>query len=348
MKRLESSTAISIAILTIIAISTTSLTAPSFAATPSKKFHLAGRAGTTAANTVRNGKGAPANSLGLDGDFYIDTAKLNFYGPKENGLWPNPASLKGPAGSNGVDGKPGSVGADGKTGSSGEKGSAITASGTHGPRGPQGLQGLPGIAGSTGLTGPDGQTGSVGTAGPPGTPGTAGPSGTPGSAGANGSTGATGPSGLAGLAGSAGATGPTGPSQVSIGTISFAQQLRGSSGTSVVSNAFGSFAAGKDYFVHIMIYGVRQVTAFASLRITIYAVGGSPIVQTSYLITDGASYRTVAGENDTNLDVLVTVDGSTVPNAYQLGATISALDVTSTDYVTFTGTYLNELVGSIS
>ena len=135
MKRLESSTAISIAILTIIAISTTSLTAPSFAATPSKKFHLAGRAGTTAANTVRNGKGAPANSLGLDGDFYIDTAKLNFYGPKENGLWPNPASLKGPAGSNGVDGKPGSAGADGKTGTSGEKGSAITASGSQGPRG---------------------------------------------------------------------------------------------------------------------------------------------------------------------------------------------------------------------
>jgi len=116
----------------------------------------------------------------------------------------------------------------------------------------------------------------------------------------------------------------------------------------VTSNTFGSFAAGKDYFLHLMIYGVRQVTAFASLRITIYAVGGSPIVQTSYLITDGASYRTVAGENDTNLDVLVTVDGSAVPSAYQLGATISALDVTSTDYVTFTGTYLNELVGSIS
>ena len=306
---------------------------------------MAGRASTAAPNTIRNGKGAPANSLGFDGDFYIDVAKLNLYGPKANGVWPNPTSLKGPAGSNGVDGKPGSVGADGKTGSSGEKGSAITASGTHGPRGPQGLQGLPGIAGSTGLTGPDGQTGSVGTAGPPGTPGTAGPSGTPGSAGANGSTGATGPSGLAG---SAGATGPTGPSQVSIGTISFAQQLRGSSGTSVVSNAFGSFAAGKDYFVHIMIYGVRQVTAFASLRILVNAIGGSPIVQTSYLISDGASYRTASGENDTNLDVLVSVDGSAVSNAYQLGATISALDVTSSDAVTLTGTYFNELIGSIS
>jgi len=96
-----------------------------------------------------------------------------------------------------------------------------------------------------------------------------------------------------------------------------------------------------------MIYGVRQNNGFASLRISINAVGGFPIVVTNYLISNGSDYRTT-GKNDTNLDVLVTVDGSSVSSPYLLAATISALDVTSADPVTFTGTFLSELVGSIS
>ena len=460
MKRLDNTRSISITVLTIIAISATSLSAPSFAAAPSKKFHSAGRAATTATNTIRNGKGAPSNLLGLDGDFYLDTAKLNLYGPKANGVWSNPVSLKGPAGSNGVDGKPGSAGVDGKTGSSGEKGSAITASGSQGPRGLTGQQGVQGVAGAarltgatgaTGSPGSGGQTGDVGTAGPSGTTGPAGPfgpsgatgpagtngtagatgvsgstgltgpsgglgpqgstgstgltgsQGTPGSAGATGatgsagltgpagstgltgpagSTGLTGPSGTSGATGPAGtngtagatgasgpqgstgssgttgptgATGPAGPTQIAAGIITFTQQLQGTSGASVASNAFGSFAPGKDYFVHIMIYGVRQNNGFAALQISLNAVrgsqsavGGSPIVVTSYLISTGSDYRTGTLKNDTNLDVLVTLDGSAVSTSYSMAATISALDITSSDPVTFTGSFLNELVGSIS
>ena len=39
------------------------------------------------ANTILNGEGAPNNALGNDGDFYLNTANLNFYGPKVSGVW---------------------------------------------------------------------------------------------------------------------------------------------------------------------------------------------------------------------------------------------------------------------
>lgn len=39
-------------------------------------------------NTVRNGSGAPANSVGNDGDFYIDVAGVILYGPRAGGVWP--------------------------------------------------------------------------------------------------------------------------------------------------------------------------------------------------------------------------------------------------------------------
>ena len=34
--------------------------------------------------TILNGSGAPANNLGLTGDFYFDVLSSNFYGPKLN------------------------------------------------------------------------------------------------------------------------------------------------------------------------------------------------------------------------------------------------------------------------
>ncbi|NYJ07219.1 hypothetical protein [Petropleomorpha daqingensis] len=52
-----------------------------------------------------NGSGAPANSVGHDGDFYIDTATTTLYGPKANGVWPTPGtSLVGPQGAAGSSG----------------------------------------------------------------------------------------------------------------------------------------------------------------------------------------------------------------------------------------------------
>lgn len=40
--------------------------------------------------TILSGIGAPANSLGDNGDYYLDTATGDFYGPKALGVWPSP------------------------------------------------------------------------------------------------------------------------------------------------------------------------------------------------------------------------------------------------------------------
>ena len=79
----------------------------------------AGPAGPAGADgsTVLNGTGAPADTLGHDGDFYIDTAADVLYGPKAGGTWPaNGTALigqqgpQGPAGPQGPQGPPGSGG----------------------------------------------------------------------------------------------------------------------------------------------------------------------------------------------------------------------------------------------
>jgi hypothetical protein len=49
----------------------------------------------TDGNTVLSGSGAPSGGLGVDGDFYIDTAALAFYGPKASGSWGSPSSIVG-------------------------------------------------------------------------------------------------------------------------------------------------------------------------------------------------------------------------------------------------------------
>lgn len=68
-------------------------------------------------NTVLNGTGAPASTVGNDGDFYIDTAADVLYGPKASGSWPatgtslvgNPGAT-GPAGPAGPQGPAGAAG----------------------------------------------------------------------------------------------------------------------------------------------------------------------------------------------------------------------------------------------
>jgi microcystin-dependent protein len=48
--------------------------------------------------TVLNGTGAPGSGIGVDGDFYIDTATETIYGPKSGGVWGSGTSLIGPQG----------------------------------------------------------------------------------------------------------------------------------------------------------------------------------------------------------------------------------------------------------
>ncbi len=48
-----------------------------------------------------NGTSVPTSSIGMDGDFYIDTTTETLYGPRTSGHWAAGISLKGSAGTNG-------------------------------------------------------------------------------------------------------------------------------------------------------------------------------------------------------------------------------------------------------
>ena len=128
--------------------------------------YAAGRTTNSIANTVLSGTSVPTKSLGINGDFYIDTKSMNMYGPKKNNSWPLPISMRGPAGPVGPNGM------DGKNGASVTSGSGAT-----GPAGPQGATGAAGAAGSgsgsTGPAGATGATGATGAQGPKGDTGTA-------------------------------------------------------------------------------------------------------------------------------------------------------------------------------
>jgi hypothetical protein len=187
--------------------------------------YAAGRTAKSIANTVLSGAGVPAKSLGIDGDFYIDTKSMNMYGPKKNNSWPLPVSLRGPQGPAGI------AGADGKNASA----SSVSA-GTAGAAGPQGPAGPAGPKGDTGATGPQGPAGPAGS-----NTGTAGP------AGPKGDTGATGAQGPKGDAGSV-------PSIQSVNLTQWTMSTATPGGGSE-SSAFGSLLAGKKYFFSVVVSG---------------------------------------------------------------------------------------------
>lgn len=76
---------------------------------------ISGTNGTNGANgtdgkTVLSSSGVPANGLGVDGDFCVDTANAHFYGPKAAGAWPETyIDLVGPQGPAGPEGPPGAL-----------------------------------------------------------------------------------------------------------------------------------------------------------------------------------------------------------------------------------------------
>ena len=165
----------------------------------------AGPSPTTVVNTILSGAGVPSKTLGINGDFYIDTKNLNLYGPKTKGVWKVATSLK----SKDVPVVTNVIGESGAMGQTGAKG----ATGDNGATGATGPQGVPGIQGLTGLIGTTGVAGAVGVAGAAGTPGVAGAkgdAGATGATGAKGDAGAKGETGTTGAKGDAGATGAKG------------------------------------------------------------------------------------------------------------------------------------------
>jgi hypothetical protein len=149
------------------------------------------------------GAGVPGTGLGGDGDFYLDTATGDIYGPKAEGAWGaiifNIAEgQQGPAGDAGVNGADGADGADGTDGADG----LSVLSGAGAPDAGLGVDGefyidtvataiygpkTAGVWGSpTSLIGADGAPGVNGTDGAPGTNGADGAPGADGADGADG------------------------------------------------------------------------------------------------------------------------------------------------------------------
>jgi hypothetical protein len=228
---------------------------PGFAATKSViKLKSAGRTANSIPNTILNGTKAPIKSIGINGDFYIDTKNLNIYGPKKNNSWPAAISLRGVAGTDGKTGTPGVAGTDGKT---------ITNTSTSA-----------GTPGATGLTGAAGSSGAAGETGAAGASGSAGPAGPTGPAG---STGATGATGAAGASGSLGVT----VSDLAPWTISTS-----SPGTGTFFAVFPLLQPGKKYMFTIMINATRgrfpgEIKATIALNSGLTGLKSSQI--TSYL-----------------------------------------------------------------
>jgi hypothetical protein len=293
---------------------------------PATTANSAGRTAKTIANTILNGKGAPKISIGIDGDFYIDTRSLQMYGPKKKGRWPIPSNLQGPTGPSGAAGTPGKSGNDGKTISS-----ASTISGPQGPIGPAGPQGLIGLPGSVGPTGPAGKDGASGSSGPAGSSGGSGPAG------------ATGPAGAIGPTGATGAQGPAGPSEVTVveipeWTLSSAAPF--SYGNSI---PFGNLAPGKAYKFDIYLSGYSNFNSLV-LGFELFSNGNS--LEYSYARNDFRYSTAFSISSNYTFHIFGTVTVGEVTSA-MTARIYDGLGDTGIGPLTLKGTAYITLVGSI-
>ncbi len=106
--------------------------------------------GKVAGSQMHNVTAAPAASLGLSGDWALNTGNGDVYQKTEAG-WVKQGSLKGPQGAKGDKGDTGAAGAQGLKGDTG-------AQGVKGDAGATGPQGLKGDTGAQGPAGADGKT----------------------------------------------------------------------------------------------------------------------------------------------------------------------------------------------
>ena len=348
---------------------------PSAIAAPKTTAKAAGRVITPVVNTILNGVGVPAKTVGINGDFYIDTKNLIFYGPKTSGAWKVGTSLKqadvksvatvigqgGLVGEKGAQGDKGDKGATGNTGATGSPGlagltGAVGAAGTKGSDGVTGAAGFNGATGSigatglTGLTGAAGVTGSAGAKGDTGLTGSKGDAGTTGTQGVKGDAGAKGDTGTTGTQGVKGDTGTAGAAGISLAmqsSITFDSPLSGTAGSTKSSIAFGSFLPGKNYVLRLLIatYDLNQSMSNYGLGFGITATAGTTSVSTSYVVMNGSQYS--AGSR-TYISIVadVILNGSANTEPYSLIATLTS-GANGGASISASGTFTRIEVGSI-
>jgi len=343
--------------LIAITIAATLTVIPSAIAVPKTSVKAAGRVTATVVNTILNGVGVPAKTVGINGDFYIDTKNLNLYGPKTKGVWKTGTSLK-QADAKSMTTIAGEGGAVGEKGAQGEKGDK----GATGNTGATGSAGVAGVAGAAGAKGNDGAAGAAGTSGAAGSMGSAGPSGAAGPAGAtgaNGSAGATGANGSAGAqgvkgdsgaAGAQGVKGDSGATGISTGiqsAISFDGPLTGTAGSTKSSASFGNFLPGKNYVLRILIatYDMNQSISNYGLGFGISATAGTAGVSTSYVVMNGSQYS--AG-NRIYISIVadIVLNGTSNADPYSLIVTLTS-GANGGASISASGTFTKIEVGSI-
>ena len=236
-------------------------------------------------NTILSGSGIPIKTLGIDGDFYIDTKNANLYGPKTKGVWKLATTLRIadtkdvviPAA--GIDGAKGNTGEQGLSGANGTNGvdGAKGADGVKGADGAKGATGLTGATGSTGYTGATGSVGATGAKGEAGATGLAGTAGTNGTAGAKGDTGTAGTNGVDGSKGDAGLAGAKGDQGIQ--GVKGDTGLTGSSGAAGGTGATG--AAGISNAQWVVLSSTTLVTTLSGRSIDIISTA-SLSVDSSY------------------------------------------------------------------
>ena len=321
--------------ITLILAITTSLAMPSSIA--ATKPNAAGRSSTAVINTILNGKGAPSNALGINGDFYIDTRSLLISGPKKSGKWPAARSLQGANGVNGIDGKNGTAAKN-----------TSTTSNVAGPVGPQGERGEKGIDGSAGTNGGAGADGLPGASGPQGPAGATGPAGS-GATGAQGAAGAQGAQGATGTTGTRGETGTVGPSEVTVGTLTFTN-ISGSVGSSSAANLTG-LKAGKSYLVRLMIHTYHPSDRFLNsgmiLNLTTAATSGSPVITKQYIPAFANTYRNGSEGYEWSIDAQLVINGAAVVDDFGVTVTITAGKSTSVAALKIDCDFTSTLVGAV-
>lgn len=379
MPKLGTIKRVSTVVIAVGILITSGLQQDAYAAVKHEGLAMAGRVTATTPNTIRSGKGAPSSSLGADGDFYIDLSTFNFYGPKANGRWPAPTSLRGPAGNNGTPGaagsngaagsaataseKPGPIGLQGPVGETGTQGvpglagspGSIGATGPTGPAGPQGASGPTGIAGPTGPTGAIGLTGAVGLTGSNGSQGLVGVAGAEGLTGLQGLQGATGPTGATGSSGSIGLTGAqgaTGPSQVQVINLPTWNLSSSTVGATSSSVQIGNLAPGESYAFTFVVSGRLATNQSPNYAIKLGMMVGvsDTTVTPTYSASSGFGY--FADASGTYSRASFTIVGtletsSSTPNTTLYLTAEDAGGTSGSDGLTFTGTGLIQLVGSL-
>ena len=336
--------------LIAITIAATLALIPSAIAAPKSTSKAAGRITTPVVNTILNGVGIPAKTIGINGDFYIDTKNLNLYGPKIKGAWKAGTSLK-QTDTKSITTVNGEVGATGDKGPQGDKGDKGT-TGSTGATGSAGLPGAAGVAGAVGAKGNDGATGGVGisgatgSSGPAGVAGPAGAAGSQGAQGVKGDAGTVGSQGAQGVKGDAGTAGAAGAAGVSISKFASVPNISLVTATDGNSNSGTFFTADSsgNYTFDILVTGGVQLSVDYKLNAEI-VIGSSAIISQYVMASDAITFANGLAGRQYGFHIIGVASGVTAGTSF--GVRISIQYGAGSSTVFFSGRALINKVGSI-